>query len=130
MVRKYHEEEIPAVYSVENLPHHEKREGVTQQYFRGMNTFVGFTTFDGADPSEPHSHPWEQINFVVDGECQFQVGEDVVEVSEGDLFLIPPDVPHGASSLNSTCTICFISPLREDYARFTDYQTEFETFDE
>lgn len=129
MVRKYHRDEIPSVYNRSQLPHHEKREGVEQQYFRGLSTFVGFTTFDERGPGEPHSHPWEQLNFVVDGECRFRVGDEVIDVAEGDLFFIPPDVPHGADSLDGECTICFISPLREDYARFTDYQTEFETFD-
>ena len=129
MVRDYHEDRIPAVYNRSELPATEKREGVEQQYFRGMNTLVGFTTAEAGITGQPHHHPWEQINFVVEGSCEFRVGDEVAAVREGDIFVIPPDVEHNVESVESSVTICFISPLREDYLPKTAYQEEFERFD-
>lgn len=127
MVTRYDPAEIPSVYHLDELPQFEKRPGVTQQYFRGLDTLVGFTHITpNKEPSEPHSHPWEQLNYVVEGECDFHVGDEVVTVSSGDLLVIPPDVPHTSEPPSGPCTICFVGPLREDYAAKINYQDEFE----
>lgn len=126
MVREYDSDEIPARYSRYELPTVEKREGVTQAYFRGLDILVGFTMIEPSkSPSEPHSHPWEQINYVLEGSCRFHVGDDVIDISEGDIFVIPPNVPHTSEPPEERCTIQFISPLREDYLSETSYQKEF-----
>ena len=125
MVRPYDETEIPAVYSRDDMPVHESGPGVTQQYFRGLDTLVGFTTITAEKSAEPHSHPWEQINYVLEGECEFNVGDETVSASVGDIFVVPPDVPHCAEPPEEPCTILFTGPLREDYAAKTDYQREF-----
>lgn len=125
MVRDYLEDEIPAIYSRDEMPVHESSPGVTQQYFRGLDTLVGFTTLTPEKTANPHSHPWEQINFVLEGECDFHVGDEIVTVSEGDIFTIQPGVSHTAEPPEETCTIMFTGPLREDYAAKTEYQREF-----
>jgi quercetin dioxygenase-like cupin family protein len=125
MVRKYRPEEVPAVYNIEELPVHSHTEGIEQRYFRGLDSLVGFTTISEGKEAVPHSHPWEQINFVLDGACSFHVGEETVTADEGDVFLVPPDVPHCAEYTGEPCTIMFVGPLREDYAAKTAYQREF-----
>lgn len=125
MVRTYRKEEIPAVYSRDEIPDHESNPGVSQQYFRGLDTLVGFTTITPEKSPNPHSHPWEQINFVLDGACEFRVGDEVVAASEGDIFVVPPEVSHTAEPPEAECTILFTGPLREDYAAKTEYQREF-----
>lgn len=126
MVRKYQSERVPAKYSRSEIPTVVKREGVTQSYFRGLDILVGFTTFEPTKPrTDPHSHPWEQINYVLEGSCRFHVGDQVVDITEGDMFVIPPDVPHTSEPPEERCVIQFISPLREDYIENTSYQTEF-----
>lgn len=125
MVREYDSDEIPAVYAKEELPVHEGSTGVTQQYFRGLDTLVGFTRLTSEKTASPHSHPWEQINFVLEGACEFHVGDEVVRATAGDIFVIPPDVPHTAEPPTEPCEILFTGPLREDYAVKTEYQREF-----
>ena len=126
MVRSYDENAIPSVYNRKEIEKHEQRPGVSQQYFRGLDALVGFTIIDAsAERSEPHTHPWEQINFVIEGNCTFIIGEERIEISQGDLFTIPPNVPHASEPPETSCTICFISPLREDYLDRTTYQQEF-----
>lgn len=129
MVRNYDAEQVPAVYNRSTLPVTEKRPGVEQQYFRGLDTLIGFTRVQPGIEPQPHHHPWEQLNFVLEGECDFRVGDEVVTITEGDMFVIPPGVSHATESVSEVTTICFIGPLREDYARETAYQTEFERFD-
>jgi len=124
MVRNYLDEEIPAVYTRDEMPVHKSSPGVKQQYFRGLDTLVGFTTITPEKSANPHSHPWEQINFVLEGECEFHVGDELVTASKGDIFTIPPGVPHTAEPPEDSCTIMFTGPLREDYVAKTEYQRE------
>ena len=44
-----------------------------------------------------HTHPGEEIGYILAGEVQMAVrGEITVTLSVGDGFLIPPGVPHNA----------------------------------
>ena len=45
----------------------------------------------------------EQISFVIDGEMEFEVGDEKRVVRRGEAIVIPPNVPHGARTYESTC---------------------------
>ncbi len=42
----------------------------------------------------PHSHPFEQLAYILVGRVRFTVGDEVVEVGAGEVLRIPPDVVH------------------------------------
>ena len=70
---------------------------------------------ENADPF--HSHPHEQVSYVVEGEVYLLVeGEEKVRLNAGDHFAIPSNVPHAIHRLTSLERIidCF-TPLREDF---------------
>ena len=52
------------------------------------------------DRSEPghgprlHRHPYDETLVVVEGNLTFQVGEDRLQGSSGDVVIVPPGVPH------------------------------------
>lgn len=127
MVRDWHDDEVPAVYNwYEDIPTVELREGVRQQVFRGMHAVIGLTELDPGCEVGPHSHPWEQLAFILEGECDFHVGDEVVQVGPGDMFFIPPSAEHYAdpTGYDETVVNLDVWPLREDYLPRTDYQTE------
>jgi quercetin dioxygenase-like cupin family protein len=69
------------------------------------------------EPDPPHSHPHEQIAYVVEGEILFICeGLAPTRLVAGDLYAIPPDVPHTIQLLSATARLvdCF-TPLREDF---------------
>lgn len=123
MVRSYHADEIPAVYNLDEMPV-ESREKSSRRYFRGLDTLVGINRIEPGRDSSPHSHPWEQINFVLEGSCRFHVDGEVISIREGDFFVVPPDVPHCSEPGDDPCTIIFTGPIREDSLDKTAYQTE------
>jgi mannose-6-phosphate isomerase-like protein (cupin superfamily) len=41
-----------------------------------------------------HSHPYEEIFIVEDGEVLFTVGESTVEASAGEIVVVPAGTPH------------------------------------
>mgnify|MGYP000088426065 CR=1 FL=1 len=126
MVKQYDEDCIPTVYNIDEIPSNQKGPGTAQKYFRGIDSLIGLTELTAdRDPTEQHAHPWEQLCFVLDGQGEFEVGGETVEVEAGDLFLVPPGVPHAAKAPKDELSILFFGPLREDYAELTGYQAEF-----
>ncbi|MCO8267149.1 AraC family ligand binding domain-containing protein [Haloferax sp. AB510] len=132
MVKEYQEEEIPAVYNLDEIPPYNIRQGVDLHIFRGVDTLLSTATIEPDTELEtnPHSHPWEQIVYIIQGSVYYNVGDERIHVSEGDMFLIPPDVEHYAEQdpeCEETVINLDVFPMREDYAEHTDYQREFVT---
>lgn len=77
---------------------------------------VRFDLFQGSDlPS--HSHPHEQIGFVVSGSLRLTVGDETRLLKEGDGYSIPSGVVHSAQAVEDTVAIDVFSPPREDYQK-------------
>jgi quercetin dioxygenase-like cupin family protein len=128
MVRHYDPEEIPAVYNVfEDIPQRKVREGVYQRMFRGLNLTMSWVRIEPGMETRPHSHPWEQVVFVVEGTADFHVDGEHISVEEGDVFFIPPNVEHYEEpNSDEPCILMDIWQMREGFLDLTDYQTEFD----
>ena len=62
-----------------------------------------------------HTHPHEQIGYLASGRLLFEVGDERRELSAGDSWLVPSNVPHQVTALESSVAIDVFSPPREDY---------------
>ncbi|MCC6175986.1 MAG: cupin domain-containing protein [Chloroflexi bacterium] len=63
-----------------------------------------------------HTHPHEQIGFLVSGRASLQVGDEVRELRPGDGYSIPGGVPHAVTEVAEDSVFMDIfSPPREDY---------------
>lgn len=62
-----------------------------------------------------HSHPHEQIGYLVTGHLLLTIGEEVHDVLSGDSWCIPGDVPHCAECLEDAVAVEVFSPVRVDY---------------
>lgn len=62
-----------------------------------------------------HSHPHEQIGYLVSGNIRLTIGADVHEVLPGDSWCIPGDLLHCAECLEDAVAVEVFSPVREDY---------------
>jgi quercetin dioxygenase-like cupin family protein len=63
-----------------------------------------------------HSHPHEQISYIVSGELEMQVGGQSYHLQPGDSLLLPGGMEHGALALQDVVVIDTFSPPREEYA--------------
>jgi quercetin dioxygenase-like cupin family protein len=63
-----------------------------------------------------HSHPHEQMVYVVSGHLTFQHPGGVFEAKAGDSFLVAGNVEHQASALEDSEILDVFTPYREDYA--------------
>ena len=63
----------------------------------------------------PHSHPHEQITYVISGRFEFTIGDQTSVLEPGMTALIPAGVTHGGRTLTACHVIDLFSPVREDY---------------
>ena len=63
-----------------------------------------------------HSHPHEQMVYIVSGGIRFEHPGGVFEAKSGDCFLVPGGVEHQASALADSEVLDIFTPMREDYA--------------
>jgi quercetin dioxygenase-like cupin family protein len=84
-----------------------------------MAAMLAFTGGPWPQPDPPHSHPHEQISTVLEGVVAFFCPDHApVRLTVGDLFAVPPNVPHAIQLLSPTAKLvdCF-TPLRQDFLR-------------
>ncbi|WP_136440955.1 cupin domain-containing protein [Pacificoceanicola onchidii] len=62
-----------------------------------------------------HSHPHEQITYVISGRFEFQVGEETYTVAAGDSLYKQPNIVHGATCLEAGTLLDMFTPHREDF---------------
>lgn len=127
MARDYDEDAIPSVYNLEDVTPYRQEQGFEQVVFRGVDQMVGFSRISPERPdSEPHSHPFEQLNMLVEGRLDFLVDGERLELEPYDTLAIPPGIPHTSRAVEGeTATLLAFWPLREDRIEGTAYQEEF-----
>ncbi len=64
-----------------------------------------------------HSHPHEQMVYIVSGGIRFVHPGGTFDVHPGDCFLVPGGVEHQASAFEDSEVLDIFTPYREDYAR-------------
>jgi quercetin dioxygenase-like cupin family protein len=112
------------VYGWSNLPREKVRDGVSRTAFRGDNALMVMNWLEPGMEKKPHSHPFEQLAYVVSGRVRFEIGDDVVEVGAGQVVRIPPDVVHCGEAIGDEVALNLdvFAPVREDYLHLTEYQ--------
>jgi len=84
---------------------YELAEGVSFRPVFGKNLLLNYVTF-GPDRGFPsHNHPEEQFGLVLEGEMELTIGEETRLLHKGDLYVIPPDVPHEGRTLGTACLV-------------------------
>jgi len=91
--------------------------GIVRQVVDGeRQTLVRYVYQPGA-VFPVHSHPEEQITMVLGGRIRFDVAGEPITLSAGQVAVIPPNVPHGATVLGDEPveTLNALSPKRTDH---------------
>ena len=62
-----------------------------------------------------HTHPHEQVGYVVSGRMKFRIGDEIRELGPGDGYSVPGGVTHGAEGITDCVAVDSFHPVREDY---------------
>jgi quercetin dioxygenase-like cupin family protein len=96
----------------------ESRPGVSRRVFSGEGATLAFTTLEPGHEPNPHSHPHEQIVYILSGQVRFVVGDEVAMVGPGEMLVVPPGVEHWAETVGDepVVDLSVFSPRRDEYA--------------
>ncbi|AUJ36670.1 cupin domain-containing protein [Vibrio vulnificus] len=62
-----------------------------------------------------HSHPHEQLTYVLSGEFEFTIGDEKKIVKTGDTMYKEPNIEHGCVCLEAGVLIDTFTPMRKDF---------------
>jgi len=62
-----------------------------------------------------HTHPHEQVGYVVSGRFALTFDGKVTEIRAGDTYYVPSGVPHGAVALEEGVLLDVFTPQRQDF---------------
>lgn len=62
-----------------------------------------------------HSHPHEQITYILEGAFEFNVGGEKKVVRAGDTTFKEPNIEHGAVCLEKGKLLDIFTPMRKDF---------------
>jgi quercetin dioxygenase-like cupin family protein len=112
------------LYNWDTLERETVREGVTRAGFRGDDVLLVMNWLEPGMETNPHSHPFEQVVYIVQGQMRFVVGDDIIEGGPGSLIRIPPSVEHYGEPIGDepVLNLDVFSPIREDYKHLVEYQ--------
>lgn len=62
-----------------------------------------------------HSHPHEQLGYLISGHLRMTVGSEILDAYPGDSWCVPGGVEHFVDVLEDCFVIEVFTPVREDY---------------
>ncbi|WP_443091264.1 cupin domain-containing protein [Basfia succiniciproducens] len=64
-----------------------------------------------------HSHPHEQLTYVLSGSFEFTIGDETKIVNAGDVLYKQPNVMHGCVCLEQGVLLDTFTPMRKDFIK-------------
>ena len=106
------------------LPKEVVRPGVERAGFRGDDVLMVMNWLEPGMEVNPHSHPCEQLVYVVKGTMRFVVDGEELIAGAGSLIRIPPDVEHFGEPIGDeqVLNLDVFAPIRGDYRHLVEHQ--------
>lgn len=100
--------------SIEDLPLEEITELYSRRSLVGEKEMISWATMKAGMHAATHSHPHEQIFWILSGAMEFRIGDEKRLCRAGDLVLVPPNAEHEAWCPEDTDFVTILAPPRED----------------
>jgi len=95
---------------------------ITQRPFAGDQLMVVRGDAPKGAIVEKHSHPHEQMLYVISGSLRFQLEEEEQVLGPGEIVHIPSDKEHSVVFLEDSLVLDIFSPIREDMLKRLEQQ--------
>ncbi|MCP1677244.1 quercetin dioxygenase-like cupin family protein [Natronocella acetinitrilica] len=94
------------------------RSGVERKAFSGDGATLALHRLAPGHEPRPHSHEYEQIAYILAGEVDFHLADDVVRLKAGGLIAVPPNITHYAVVVGDqpVLNLDVFIPRRPEYA--------------
>jgi len=106
---------LTSLYRWEDLPEEKVNSMISRKFVVGEKEMFLLVTLKKGAIFPKHSHPHEQLTYILKGELRFEVGDrEPFVVREGEVVNIPPNVEHSVTALEDTLDLDAYTPIRED----------------
>ncbi|AEV96784.1 cupin [Niastella koreensis] len=89
--------------------------GIFGRFVHGETMTLSFVDIQPGARLPEHSHPHEQITYLLEGELEMVIGGEKMLLTPGMVHVIPGNVPHSAIARTFVKVLDAFSPVREDY---------------
>lgn len=100
------------------IPWERVREGVERKAFSGEGATLSLNRLQPGHEPRPHSHPHEQIVYILQGQIDFHVDDTVRRLGPGGLLVVPPNAAHWGEVVGEEAVLNLdvFTPKRAEYA--------------
>ena len=93
------------------------RPGVKRKVLQAEGGTVVLNYLEPVHEPRPHTHVHEQIVYIIQGECDFPVGDRVFKLRAGSVLAVPPHLEHYArvTGKETLINMDLFIPRRDDY---------------
>lgn len=90
--------------------------GITRKVLAHSDNMMAVEVrFDKGAVGTMHSHPHEQLTYVLSGVFEFTIGDEKKIVKAGDTMYKEPNIEHGCVCLEAGVLIDNFTPMRKDF---------------
>jgi quercetin dioxygenase-like cupin family protein len=110
-------------YRWDDLPREELNPLLGRRLVTGGDMMIAHVYLKQGCVVPKHAHHNEQLTYVLEGCLRFRLGdggEQVVDVSAGEVLCIPRNLPHEAGVLVDTWDVDVFNPPRDDWLDGSD----------
>lgn len=100
----------------QDIPMEDLGEGISRKVLAHSDNMMSVEVhFEEGAIGAMHSHPHEQLTYVLSGEFEFTIGDERKIVTAGDTMYKEPDIEHGCVCLKPGVLIDTFTPMRKDF---------------
>ena len=101
--------------SLKALPEERITDKISRKVAAGDSEMIVWWSMKAGAQAAAHSHPHEQIAFMLKGKMEFRLGDERRTCVAGDVVVIPGGVEHEAFFPEDSEAIDVFAPPREDF---------------
>ncbi|EGQ8283489.1 cupin [Vibrio parahaemolyticus] len=100
----------------QDIPMEDLGEGISRKVLAHSDNMMSVEVhFEEGAIGAMHSHPHEQLTYVLSGEFEFTIGDEKKIVKTGDTMYKEPSIEHGCVCLKAGVLIDTFTPMRKDF---------------
>lgn len=93
-------------------------EGVDRKLLASVGNITAVEmSFEKDSIGAVHSHPHEQVGYVLSGSFELTIGDEKHIIQAGDTYYIKPNLLHGVVALADSSLLEMFTPQREDFLK-------------
>lgn len=109
-------------YRWDDMPREQLNPTLARRFIHGEQAMIAHVYLDKGTVVPTHTHESEQITYILKGKLRLWLGkeEERFDVKEGEVLVIPSNLPHRAEALEDTLDLDVFSPPRRDWIEGRD----------